>query len=164
MVQMASINTKYQALVVGVSNSAKGKPKSKNSKLPDKKKSEKPKSSEGATNPPKEKEKKGKEKAKCYYFQKGWHRESSCMKKTIDTITRLLEKNNIPVPDNARKKDGNSSSSQRKEKCHALVAGISNSSSFIIDLGASRHMVSRREFFSSMISNASPAVRMGDEL
>ena len=64
LVQMGSIKTKYQALAVGVSNSAKGKPKSKNLKLPDKKKSEKPKSSEGAMNPPKEKEKKGEEKAK----------------------------------------------------------------------------------------------------
>ena len=45
---------------MGVSNSANGKPKSKNSKLADKKKSEKPKSSEGATNSPKEKENKGK--------------------------------------------------------------------------------------------------------
>ena len=53
MVQMGFINTKYQALAVGVLNSAKGKPKSENLKLSDKKKSEKPKSSEGATNPPK---------------------------------------------------------------------------------------------------------------
>ena len=53
LVQMGSIKTKYQALVVGVSNSAKGKPKSKNSKLSDKKKSENTKSSEGAMNPPK---------------------------------------------------------------------------------------------------------------
>ena len=60
MVQMGSIKTKYKALAVGVLNSTKGKPKSKNLKLSDKKKSEKPKSSEGATNPPKEKEKKGK--------------------------------------------------------------------------------------------------------
>ena len=81
MVQMGSIKTKYQAVSMGVSNSAKGKPKSKNSKLLDKKKSEKPKSSEGASNPPREKEKKGKEKAKCTYYHKGWHLERSCMKK-----------------------------------------------------------------------------------
>ena len=73
LVQMGSIKTKDKALSVGVSNLAKGKPNSKNWKLSDKKKSEKPKSSEGATNPPKEKEKKGKEKAKCSYFHKGWH-------------------------------------------------------------------------------------------
>ena len=80
------------------------------------------------------------------------------MKKTIGSMAQLLEKNNIPVPDSARKKYGNSSSSEGKEKCHALVAGTSNSSSFIIDSGSSRHMVSRREFFSSMSSNAGPAV------
>ena len=85
------------------------------------------------------------------------------MKKTIDTMTQLLEKNNILVLDDARKKYGNSSSSEGKEKCHALVAGTSNSSSFIIDSGASRNMVSRREFFSSMSSNAGPTVRMGDD-
>ena len=86
LVQMGSINTKDQALAVGVLNSAKEKPKSKNSKFRDNKKSEKPKSNEGATNPPKEKEKKGKEKAKGSYFHKGWHLEIPCMKNTIETI------------------------------------------------------------------------------
>ena len=85
------------------------------------------------------------------------------MKKTIDTMAQLMEKNNILVLDSTRKKDGNSSSSEGKEKCHALVEGTSNSSSFIIDSGASRHMVSRREFFSYMSSNAGPAIRMGDD-
>ena len=41
LVQMDSIKPKYQALVAGVLNSAKGKPKSKNLKLSNKKKSEK---------------------------------------------------------------------------------------------------------------------------
>ena len=144
MIQMGSIKIKDQALALGVSNSAKGKPKSKNSKLSDKKKLEKPKLSEGAMNPPKEKEKKGKEKAKFSYCHKRWHPESSCMKKTIDTMAHLLEKNNIPVPDSARRKDGNSNSSETKEKFHELVAATYNSSSFIIDLGASKNMVSRR--------------------
>ena len=114
-------------------------------------------------NPPKEKEKKGKEKSKFSYFHKGWNLESSCMKKTIDTMAQLLEKNNIPIPNSTRKRYGNSSASEGKEKCHALVVGTSNSSSFIIYLGDSRHMVSRREFFSSMSLNASPLVRMGDD-
>ena len=63
---------------------------------------------------------------------------------TIDQMAQLLEKNNIPVPDGVRKKD-DTSSLDNKEKCHALVAGASNSSTFIIDLGESRHMVSTRE-------------------
>ena len=58
------------------------------------------------------------------------------------TMAQLLEKNNIPVPDSARKKYGNSSSSEGKEKCHELVEATSNSSSFIIDSSDSKHMVS----------------------
>ena len=85
------------------------------------------------------------------------------MKNTIDTMAQLLEKNNILVHDSVRKKDGNSSSSEGKEKCHELVESTSNSSSFTIDSGASMNMVSRREFFSSMSSNADLAVRMGDD-
>ena len=57
------------------------------------------------------------------------------MKKTIDQMAKLLEKNNIPIPDGARKKDG-TSTLDNKEKFHSLVAGISNHSSLIIDLGS----------------------------
>ena len=85
------------------------------------------------------------------------------MKNTIDTMVQLLERNNIPVLDSVWKKDGNSSSNESKEKCHALVLGTSNSSYFFIDLGASRNMVAKKELFSSMSSNAGPAVRMGDD-
>ena len=77
-------------------------------------------------------------------------------------MVQLLEKNNIHVLDNARKKDG-TSSSDGKEKCHALVEGTYNSSCLIIDLGDSRHMVAIRDLFSSMHSNVVPAVRMGDD-
>ena len=54
------------------------------------------------------------------------------MNNNIDMMARLLEKNNILVPDGARKKDG-SSGSDNKEKCHALVAGSSDPSTLIID-------------------------------
>ena len=84
------------------------------------------------------------------------------MKKTIKQMAQLLEKNNIPVPNSARKKDG-TSSSDNKEKCHALVAGTSNSSSFIIDAGDSIHMVSTSDLFSSMHSNVGPTIRMGGD-
>ena len=79
-------------------------------------------------------------------------------------MAQLIKKNTILVPDNTRKKDGNSSSNESKEKCHALVASTSNYSYFVIDLGASKHMVAKRDIFSSMSSNASPTVRMGDDL
>ena len=57
------------------------------------------------------------------------------MKKTIDMMEKLLKKNNIPLPEGTRKKEGGSSS-ENKERYHALVARSSSSSSFIIDLGA----------------------------
>ena len=125
---MGTIKTKDQALAVWFLNFSMGKPKSKNSKLPEKKKNqEKPKSNDASLNPSKEKEKKEKENEKWTYFHNGWHLEISCMKNTIDTMAQLLDKNNIPVPDSARKKDGNSSSNESKDKCHALVEGTSNS-------------------------------------
>ena len=79
------------------------------------------------------------------------------MNKSIDMMAQLLEKNNIPVPEGARKKDG-SSGSDNKERCHALVVGSSDSSSFIIDSGASSHMASVKYLFTSMYSNSVPIV------
>ena len=78
-------------------------------------------------------------------------------------MVQLLEKNNIPIPDSVRKKDGTSSSNESKEKCHDLVVGTSSSSSFIVDLGDSRNMIAKIELFSSMSSNAGLAIRMGDD-
>ena len=147
---------------MGVSNAFKGKQKANNLKQAEKRKSEKPKSNDGGSNPPKEKDEKGKEKTKCTYCHKGWHPESSCMKKTIDQMAQLLEKNSIPIPDDSRNKDG-TSNSYNKEKCYALVVGTSNSSTFIIYLGEYRNMVSTIELFSSIHSNFGPAVRMGDD-
>ena len=57
---MGTIKAKDQALAMGVSNASKGKQKAKNSKVPEKRKSKNPKSSDRSSNPPKEKDKKGK--------------------------------------------------------------------------------------------------------
>ena len=53
-------------------------------------------------------------------------------------------------------------SSDDRERVHALVAGTSSSPSFIIDSGASRHMVSTRESFSLDASNGLKFVLGGD--
>ena len=68
------------------------------------------------------------------------------MKKPIDMLTQLLEKNGISLLDSSTKREGGSNSKDR-ERVHALVAGTSNSPSFIIDSGASRHMVLTKEAF-----------------
>ena len=59
---MGTIKAKDQYFSMGVLNASKGKQKEKNSKQLEKRKSEKPKSSDGGSNPPKEKDKKIKRK------------------------------------------------------------------------------------------------------
>ena len=101
--------------------------------------------------------------SKCAYCNKGNHIESSCMKKQIDMLTQILEKNGISLPDNSKKREGGSSSDDR-ERVHALVVGTSSSPSFIIDSGASRHMVSTKEDFSSLdMSKGPPPIVLGDD-
>ena len=57
------------------------------------------------------------------------------MKKKIDMLTQILEKNNISLPDCLKKREGGSNSEDR-ERVHALVAGTSSSPSFIVESGA----------------------------
>ena len=77
-------------------------------------------------------------------------------------LTQIMEKNNISLPNSSKKREGGSNSEDR-ERVHALVAGRSSSPSFIIDSGASRHMVSTKEAFTSLdMSKGSPIV-LGDD-
>ena len=84
------------------------------------------------------------------------------MKKQIDMLTQLLEKNNISLPDCARKKEGGSNS-EDKESVHALDASTSSSPSFIADYGASRHMVLTRDTFSSLDISKGPKIFLEDD-
>ena len=102
------------------------------------------------------------EMSKCAYCSKGYHLERSCMKKQIDMLTQLLEKNNISLPDFSKKREGGSNS-EDIERVHALVHGTSSSLSFIIDSGASRHMLSTKEAFSSLDILKGPPIVLGDD-
>ena len=84
------------------------------------------------------------------------------MKKKIYMLTQLLEKNNISLLDFSKKSEGGSNSEDRK-RVHALVAGTSILPSFIIDSGASRHMVSTKEIFSSLDMSKGPPIVLGDD-
>ena len=84
------------------------------------------------------------------------------MKKQIDMLTQLLEKNNISLPNCLKKREGGSNSRDR-ERVHAFVVGTSRSPSFIIDNGASRHMVLTKEEFSSLDKLKGPPIVLGDE-
>ena len=82
------------------------------------------------------------------------------MRKQIDMLAQLLEKNSISLPDCSKKREGGSNSKDR-ERVHALVADTSSSPSFIIDSGASRHMVSTKEEFSSLDMSKIPPIVLG---
>ena len=84
------------------------------------------------------------------------------MKKQIDMLTQLLEKNGISLPDNSKKREGGSNSEDR-ERVHALVAGTSSSPSFIIDSGSSRHMVLTKDAFTSLDMSKGPPIVLGDD-
>ena len=84
------------------------------------------------------------------------------MKKQIDMFSQPLEKNNISLPDCSKKREGGSNSEDR-ERVHDLVVGTSRSPSFIIEYGASRHMVSTKEAFSSLNMLKGPPIVLGDD-
>ena len=83
------------------------------------------------------------------------------MKKRIDMLTQLLENNNISLPDGVKKKEGGSYF-EDKERVHVPVASTARSLSFIIDFGASRHMFSTSESFSSLDDSKGPNILLGE--
>ena len=66
------------------------------------------------------------------------------------------------LPNFSKKREGGSNSEDR-ERVHALDAGTSSSPSFIIESGASRHMVSTKETFSSLDMSKVPPIVLGDD-
>ena len=75
-------------------------------------------------------------------------------------LTQLLEKNKISLPEGEKKKEGGPSVKE-KEIFHALVAITLRYPSFIIDSGASRHMVSTKESFSCLDYSKGPKIFLG---
>ena len=71
-------------------------------------------------------------------------------------MVQLLEKNNILLLEGVRKKEGGS-------RFHALVSGSSGYSSFMIDLGASRHMSSMQDSFLAIRPYSGLSILMGDD-
>ena len=74
---------------------------------------------------------------------RGFHPESHRMKKTIDQLLNLLKQNNISLPQGANKFEvGNQT--EEHERFHALKAGFTQSKAYLIDSGASNHMVASK--------------------
>ena len=117
LVMMGTIKpSKDQALVAGDSR-VDSKRKMKAKKPPDQKRdnNKSPEEPQGSKKNYQKKKNKG-EMSKCAYYNKGNHTESSCMKKKIDMLTQLLEKNGIPLPGRSKKREGGSSSYDRERE------------------------------------------------
>ena len=85
------------------------------------------------------------------------------MKKTIDQMEKILEQQNISLPEGARKNDSGEQTEDHDERCHALKASCSESYAFLTDSGASNHMVASKESFSSLQTIDGSSIHMGDD-
>ena len=74
----------------------------------------------------------------------------------------LLDQNNITLLASARKNDYGENTKDHDERRHALKVGLSKSHAFLIDLGASNHMVASKESFSSLQTTHGMSIHMGD--
>ena len=103
----------------------------------------------------------GKEKVKCSYCTKGFHPEHACMKNKLDEVSLLLKRNNINLSKSVRKRDNRDRDIQQ-ERGHALMESTSNPKALLIDSGALNHMMESKESFSSMDTEKSIPIHMGD--
>jgi hypothetical protein len=79
-------------------------------------------------------------------------------------MTQVLQKNNLGdlIPEGAKKKK-EEEHVPKKGNHHALVAINSSYDSWIIDSGASHHMATKMEVFTSLSSCSGPPILMGDD-
>ena len=81
------------------------------------------------------------------------------MRKKLDEISTLLKQHNIaPLRE---KSPDEEAPAEDAERCHALKASLSPSLAYIIDSGASNHMVSSKESFSTLSLSKGHSIHMG---
>ena len=79
------------------------------------------------------------------------------MRKQLDEMTALIKKHNIASPQRAKNSDNG------HERCHALKPGLPRSTTYLIDYGASAHMVISKDLLSSLSVKEGPTIHMGDD-
>jgi hypothetical protein len=86
------------------------------------------------------------------------------MKKQINLMAQALQQNNLGnfIPEGVKKRK-EEDHAPKKGNHHALVAINSSSDSWIIDSGASHHMATKEEVFSSLSPCSRPPILMGDD-
>ena len=80
------------------------------------------------------------------------------MRRQLDEMALLLKKHNIFSLASARKDDSEEEDEEYQRKGHALKDFCSSAHVFLIDSGASNHMATSRESFSSFQSLNGPII------
>lgn len=109
-----------------------------------------------------------KEKVKCAYGKRPGHDEHKFLKKEIDHLTYIIEKNNISVPESIKQSSNERSNKEKennkgKEKGKTLVAVASSPSTRVFDLGPLHHMALSKEEIASLEPCTMPSILMGDD-
>jgi hypothetical protein len=107
---------------------------------------------------------KGRKGEKCMYCHKGFHSEYACMQKKIDLMSQILQQNNLGdrMPEGAKKKKLEDLNSKKHNSSHALIAINSSPDSWIVDSGASHHMVSSEAVYYYLDACKGHPILMGD--
>jgi hypothetical protein len=86
------------------------------------------------------------------------------MQKKIDLMSQILQQKNLGycIPEGAKKKKTEDPNSKKGNSSHALIAINSSRDAWIIDLGASHHMATSKEVYSSLDACKGPPILMGD--
>ena len=79
------------------------------------------------------------------------------MRKQLDEMTTILKQHNINSPQREKKSDNG------HKICHALKAGLPQSTTYLIDFGASNCMVVSKDLVSSLNIKEGPTIHMGDD-
>ena len=90
-----------------------------------------------------------------------FHPEDSCIKKTLDQMKDLCVQNNISLPQRAAISDDEERTEEDEMFLHASLCP---SNAYVIDFGASNHMVSSRESFTTLTLSGGPSTHMGYEI
>jgi hypothetical protein len=108
---------------------------------------------------------KGRKGEKCTHCQRGFNSEYVCMQKQIDQMAQILQQNNPGdrIPKGAKKKKLEDLNPKKGNSSHALISIDFSPDAWIVDSGASDHMASKKEVYSSLDACKGPPILMGDD-
>jgi hypothetical protein len=80
-------------------------------------------------------------------------------------MTQIIQQNNLGdhIPEGAKKKNPNDQNPKKGDYRHALISINSSPDAWIVDSGASHHMDSTKEFYSSLDACKGPTILMGEK-